>query len=113
MSASIARLYDQNIPMSAESNSSTQAKLISCARHGEARQQAFVCEHLLHGTGRGFFFDRADDDPHPDAWCKACEGLRVDNGGDWTEALTNQVNIQLVCDSCYQEIKQRNTALIQ
>jgi hypothetical protein len=62
---------------------------------------------------RGFFFDRADDDPHPDAWCRACERLRIDNGGDWTEALTKQVNIQLVCDSCYLEIRERNSALIQ
>jgi hypothetical protein len=99
--------------MSSEGNSNLDTKPISCGRHGEAREPAFVCEHLLHGTGRGFFFDRADDDPHPDAWCKACERLRIDNGGDWTEALTKQVNIQLVCDSCYQEIKERNTALIQ
>ena len=99
--------------MSAEGNSNIETKLISCSRHGKAREPAFVCEHLLHGTGRGFFFDRADDDPHPDAWCKGCERLRIDNGGDWTEALTKQVNIQIVCDSCYQEIKERNSALIQ
>src|ERR1700728_167149 len=99
--------------MRAEDNSNIETKSISCGRHGEAREQAFVCKHLLHGTGRGFFFDRANDDPHPDGWCNACERLRVDNGGEWTEALTKQINIQLVCDRCYQEIRERNTLLIQ
>jgi hypothetical protein len=86
----VACNIDRKVLMSAEGNSNTETKLIGCGRHGDAREQAFVCEHLLHGTGRGFFFDRADEDAHPDAWCNACERLRLDNGGEWTRSSDKQ-----------------------
>jgi hypothetical protein len=97
--------------MSIENDVNARSKLVSCARHGEGKRQAFVCEHLLHGETQGFFFDQ-EEGPYPDAWCRACERLRVDNGGEWTEELTNKANIQLVCEDCYQEIKLRNIALV-
>jgi hypothetical protein len=77
-----------------------------------AKQSAFVCEHLVHGEANGFFFDEEEECLYPDAWCRVCERLRVESGGEWTEALKNRANIQIVCVDCYQEIRQRNTGLV-
>jgi hypothetical protein len=91
-------------------DNSIQSKMISCPRHGDRRQEAFVCGHLLHGEAQGFFFDPDEDSLNPDAWCRDCEQLRKEDGGEWTEALTNAADIQLVCEDCYTEIRQRNLA---
>ena len=87
----------------------TTSNLMRCSRHGEGREQAFVCGHLLHGESRGFFFDPTEADAYPDGWCSSCELVRARGGGEWTEALTKEANIQLVCEDCYREIRQKNT----
>jgi hypothetical protein len=89
------------------SGGSEQVKTVSCARHGD-RRQAFVCEHLLHGIGLGFFFDRGDhENPYPDAWCSACEQIRRLHGG-WNDESEALVDVRLVCGECYEEIKANN-----
>jgi len=82
--------------------------VVSCQRHGE-RREAFVCRHLLTGTGLGFF--HADDEPSnpfPDAWCSHCENVRQANGGNWPEESQALTPIALVCGDCYEEIKANN-----
>jgi hypothetical protein len=38
---------------------SQQSETVHCIRHGD-KSKAYVCSHLLHGTGLGFFSDRDD-----------------------------------------------------
>ncbi len=82
--------------------------IVSCARHGD-RREAFVCRHLLHGSGLGFIqADDAQDNPCPDAWCSNCERVRQTHGGEWPEDSQTLTPIALVCGDCYQEIKAKN-----
>jgi hypothetical protein len=84
--------------------------MIRCERHGEA-ERAFVCGHLLHGTGRGFHSDPADRSPCPDAWCSECELIRLEHGGAWNEESEASIDVRLVCSECYLEIRASNMPL--
>jgi hypothetical protein len=70
-------------------------------------QEAFVCEHLLCGSGLGFFVDPNDTtNPRPDAWCSGCERIRVQHGG-WNPQSEALIRVKLVCGGCYDEIKEK------
>jgi hypothetical protein len=72
-------------------------------------QEAFVCEHLLHGNQLGFFTDPKDtSNPRPDAWCSGCDRVRLEHGGVWNEESEALIKVKLVCGGCYDEIKGRN-----
>ena len=95
---------------SADSAVSEGTRTVHCDRHGD-RREAFVCDHLLHGTRRGFFSADAPGNPHPDAWCSSCEKIRLMYGGtdgEWNEQSEDMIKISLVCGDCYEEIKSRN-----
>jgi hypothetical protein len=84
---------------------------IQCDRHGGGKI-AFVCCHLINNTGVGFneAFD-SDGTAEPgdgyQAWCAACEEVRLANGG-WNETAIAFTDVKLVCNECYFEIKQKN-----
>ncbi len=82
---------------------------IQCETHGE-RFQTFVCTHLLGETvALGFNRDEpSDDKPFPDAWCDDCELIRAAHGG-WNDDAQNLVKISLLCSSCYERARIRNT----
>lgn len=83
-------------------------RTINCVRHGDKRE-AFVCEHLVSGGQLGFYYDREDlRNPYPDAWCSACERVRLEHGGTWNDESEALIKVKLVCGDCYQEIKARN-----
>jgi hypothetical protein len=83
-------------------------RTVSCSKHGDKRE-AFVCEHLLTGTKLGFLHEHEDrDNPYPDAWCSACERVRLEHGGVWNEENEALIRIKLVCGDCYEEIKAKN-----
>jgi hypothetical protein len=89
-------------------------KTVHCERHGD-RRQAFVCDHLLSGTGQGFFAAEEPEDPHPDAWCSKCDQIRLSHGGadgEWNEKSMAVMKIRLVCGDCYEEIKARNVVAV-
>jgi hypothetical protein len=84
-----------------------QPGLVSCERHGD-RREAFVCEHLVLGTGLGFHHENGErGNPYPDAWCSNCERIRMEYGG-WNEQSEALIKVKLVCGDCYMEIKARN-----
>lgn len=85
---------------------SQPAKTVVCAQHGE-QHQTFVCEHLVHGEGLGFFQADDEQNPRPDAWCSRCELIRQAHGG-WTEESENMLGVKLLCGACYDRAKQRN-----
>ena len=80
--------------------------MVRCAQHGDNRE-AFMCKHLLHGTGLGFHFDTDDlTNPFPDAWCP--DGERVKGASKQFDSDYARATFKLVCGACYQEIKARN-----
>jgi hypothetical protein len=81
---------------------------VHCDKHGD-RRQAFVCNHLVHGTRQGFFTASGDaTNPYPDAWCSNCQQIRLAHGGEWNAQSEALIDVRLVCGGCYDEIKQRN-----
>lgn len=83
--------------------------VIKCQVHGE-QQETFVCRHLAKAleTGEqiGFFWS---GEPRGDAWCSACETVRVREGGvsgDWNERSEKFVGITLLCGACYDHVKE-------
>jgi hypothetical protein len=94
-----------------KSIAANQYKTVHCERHGD-RREAYICDHLLHGTRQGFFTD-ADEtvNPYPDAWCSKCDLIRSTYGGadgDWNDKSGAMIKVRLVCGDCYEEIKSRN-----
>ena len=77
---------------------------IECERHGTA-QIAYVCQHLIGGSGLGFF--HSDNGPYPDAWCSACDEVMM-RTGHWTAQAEKFAGIQVVCHRCYINIRRRN-----
>jgi hypothetical protein len=93
-----------------ESTSAKHYKVVHCERHGD-RREAFVCDHLLHGTCHGFFSGDDPGNPHPDAWCSKCEQIRLTYAGvdgEWNEKSEALLKVRLVCGDCYEEIKRNN-----
>ncbi len=85
------------------------AEEIECATHGWC-QKAYLCQHLL-GMTSGLGFNRnepSEGDPFPDAWCDDCELIRAAHNG-WNEQSETLVTISLVCSSCYEGARIRNT----
>src|SRR5262245_17442640 len=84
-------------------------RTITCGQHGD-RRAAFMCAHLIDGTGRGFNWADEDHDVSwwPDAWCDACEPIIAAAGEAWSEETKKRVNVRLVCEVCYEHIRERN-----
>lgn len=84
------------------------ADTVQCSEHGP-QEQAFVCKHLLRSLSTreqvGFFIA---GQPRGDAWCSACEEVRMREGGDtgdWNERSEAFADIKLLCGACYDEIR--------
>jgi len=86
---------------------SAQSGQVHCERHGP-QPEAYVCDHLFRESRKGFVTSTSrPDNPLPDAWCFACEQVRLAHGG-WNEESEKHLTVRLVCGDCYQEIKDRN-----
>ena len=84
-------------------------RVVDCAEHGQ-RDAAFVCQHLPTGERAGFNWGIDDENPDglwPDAWCDACERVRVAEGG-WNDRLEAFAAIRLLCDRCYEGARERH-----
>ncbi len=77
---------------------------VECDRHGTA-YAAFVCRHLVRGSGLGFF--HSDNGPWPDAWCSECDSVMMQTGR-WTAKAERFTGITLVYHRCYANIRRRN-----
>ena len=77
---------------------------VHCERHGPARL-AFVCQHLIVGSGLGFW--HSGSRLEPSAWCDACDALMM-RTGHWTEEAEESAGIKVVCRRCYANIRRRN-----
>jgi hypothetical protein len=68
--------------------------------------RAFVCQHIPDGLIRrervGFCWTSDDPgNPHPDAWCSACEARRNRTGGAWVGEALKHLQAKLMCANCY------------
>lgn len=84
---------------------------IDCQQHGP-QQATYVCCHLAESIhtrqAMGFYYS---SEPYGDAWCSACEQIRIREGGssgDWNERSEEFANITLLCSACYDEIRKIN-----
>jgi hypothetical protein len=87
----------------------TEGPKVECQVHGK-QAGAFVCQHLVSGEGRGVCIGFDPENPlalYPDAWCEACERRRA-AAGEWTDEVTKEANIKLLCGGCYMEVCARN-----
>jgi hypothetical protein len=82
--------------------------VINCQTHGP-QEETFVCEHLVKAldTGEmvGFFWS---GEPRGDAWCSACEEVRIREGGitgDWNERSEKFAKIKILCGACYDQLR--------
>lgn len=82
---------------------------IHCHIHGDC-EQSFVCSHLTEDAA-GLGFHRAEpsaDDPFPNAWCDNCDLIYEAHGG-WIGEAVELVEVRLLCSSCYELSRIRNT----
>lgn len=85
---------------------SDQTETVECGEHGLS-YATFVCRHLAHGSGRGFFYNDDPDDSRPDAWCAECDAVMMADGG-WNEENEKSAGITLLCAGCYDQAKERD-----
>lgn len=92
-----------------------EEKLIECPAHGKLRY-AFICQHLSKNKFTGF--EEAfptyigmpqDEEDDFQAWCDECEKVRARCDG-WNDESMEFAGIKLVCERCYFEIKEFNSA---
>src|SRR5258708_10554462 len=85
------------------------ADKIQCSTHGEA-WATYVCTHLV-GDSVALGFNREEpsaEKQFPNAWCDECEKIQVAHGG-WNEQSEKLTKISLLCSSCYERARIRNT----
>lgn len=97
----------------AECKKENKEQLIDCDCHG-LKRHAFVCQHLNKKIKKGFneaFETWEEMELHEDddlqAWCDACEEIRVEHDG-WNEESEKYSKIKLICEGCYFEMKEIN-----
>ena len=79
---------------------------LTCPQHGRS-VPAFLCRHLMGGSGLGFFYADEPGNPYPDAWCSACDDV-LQRIGEWNTESEAFAGIHVVCSGCYTDAKRRN-----
>lgn len=85
------------------------SRQVVCDAHG-VTLPAYLCKHLVTGKRLGFYPAEDTDDARPDAWCSACEKVRVAEGGEWNDRSEKFAGIAAICASCYDQARERNEA---
>lgn len=83
---------------------STSPSEFQCDTHGPA-EATYLCAHLLEQPVQTWYCDPPSaDQPHPDAWCAACERL-FQQEGEWNERNEGGLDIRAVCHHCYEDAR--------
>jgi hypothetical protein len=77
---------------------------VECAKHG-LTEACFVCQHLAHRTGQGFFVADEKQSARPHAWCAACDEVLLHAGGQWDDETEAFAGVTMICSGCYDEIR--------
>ena len=82
--------------------------VVMCDIHGRSGQ-AFVCQHLVRGSGLGFYQpdNPADDVARYSAWCGECDQV-LRQEGEWNDASEEFANVTLICRGCFEVARTRN-----
>jgi hypothetical protein len=84
----------------------SEKQVVHCGSHGP-RRPAYVCRHVVRGSGLGFFTpDEPGDDLH--AWCRACDRV-LQACGEWNDESEAYAQIVLICDLCFEAARKRNS----
>jgi hypothetical protein len=84
---------------------------VDCGTHG-THPGAVVCRHLVEAKDRVVGFVENSSEPDDlQAWCEACEAMFEREGGERTPAFKAFHGIQIVCDFCYAQLRERHTRL--
>jgi hypothetical protein len=81
--------------------------MVDCGPHGR-RIAAVVCCHMLSEEGPVGFIENSSDPDDLQAWCDACEEEFAREEG-LTPAFEAFNDRAIVCDICYQELKERHS----
>ena len=88
-------------------------KYVQCEIH-DTERIAFVCKHLNKQAKVGFeeAFETTEnmeleDEDDFQAWCSKCEKVRQKEG-EWNDTSMAFVEIKLICEKCYFEMKELN-----
>lgn len=87
----------------------TKDNTVQCATHG-VTTATYVCKHLLSGHSKGFhcgYDDNEPDEKWPDAWCDDCQQT-LEHHGEWNESSASEADIQVVCSSCYEGLRDKH-----
>jgi hypothetical protein len=76
----------------------------STATSGRRSSASTPCRRFAT-TGRGVFFFGEEEGDGECAWYSECADRRVAAGGDWSEDLTDEMDIALLCGSCFDTAK--------
>jgi hypothetical protein len=90
-------------------NPLTPDSFMECPIHGRGLP-AFICQHLQHGSGLGFFTPSeapTPDDPWQQAWCAECERVAIEEG-KWNDESEGFASFRWVCESCFEVARERN-----
>ena len=82
---------------------------MECPIHGKGKP-AFICQHLQHGSGLGFFVPAeppTPDDPWQQGWCAECEKLAI-RVGEWNDESEAFAQFRWVCEACFEIARKRN-----
>lgn len=82
-----------------------EALTINC-KHGTGIASV-VCKHLIKSEYALGFIENSRDPQDLQAWCFACEYYFL-NQGEMTEAFKEFNQAVLVCNICYEELKEKH-----
>lgn len=85
----------------------TADRTVICGTDGE-RKPAFICHHLtLESKSLGFYEPDAQAE-EKNGWCGECDIYLAEHGGRWNDTTEAFANIYMICDVCFDRIKQSN-----
>jgi len=89
----------------------TNPRKVHCGVHGE-RHAAFVCQHLVLGSGLGFIEPiegptSLDETGEQCAWCSECENIRQHEDG-WNDVSESFAHVTMICNTCFVLSRRRN-----
>lgn len=86
---------------------------MECSKHGK-QGYGLVCHHLIQENKSLGFWESINSDSTKkykdgelNAWCDECDKVLIQEG-EWNEKSESFAQIQLICTSCYFEIKNKN-----
>ena len=80
---------------------------IQCKEHGE-QEETFVCQHLARSLQTLQSVGLWSVGPRSDAWCDACEYVRITEGGtsgEWNERSESFADVTVLCGVCHDKVR--------